>query len=60
MARMMSYAYATLTFGLALAIGLVAWQGLDAVAAVLAVGHRFKKSQNTTVLCLLNHSSTCG
>ena len=38
MVRMMRYAYAALTFGLALTIGLIAWQGLDAVAAVLAVG----------------------
>lgn len=38
MVRMMRYTYAALTFGLALTIGLVAWQGLDAVAAVLAVG----------------------
>ena len=38
MAQITSYAYAALTIGLALAIGLIAWQGLDAVAAVLAVG----------------------
>ncbi len=38
MAQITSYAYASLTIGLALAIGLITWQGLDAVAAVLAVG----------------------
>ena len=38
MARLKSYAYAALTLGLTLAIGLIAWRGLDAVAAVLAVG----------------------
>ena len=38
MARLKNYSYAALTFGLALAIGLIAWQGLDAIAGVLAEG----------------------
>lgn len=35
---MRNTAYAALSFGLALAIGLIVWQGFDTVAAVLAVG----------------------
>jgi putative membrane protein len=38
MAQLKHTAYAALTIGLALAIGLIVWQGIDAVAAVLAVG----------------------
>ena len=37
MARLKSTAYAALSFGLALAIGLIVWQGIDAVVAMLAV-----------------------
>ena len=35
---MRNTAYAALSFGLALAIALIVWQGFDTVAAVLAVG----------------------
>ena len=38
MARLKNHAYVALTLGLLLAIGLIAWQGLDEVVAVLAVG----------------------
>lgn len=37
MARLKTTAYAALSFGLALAIGLIVWQGFDSVVAVLAV-----------------------
>lgn len=37
MARLQNTTYAALSFGLALAIGLIVWQGIGAVAAVLAV-----------------------
>lgn len=37
MARLKNTTYAALSLGLALAIGLIVWQGIDAIAAVLAV-----------------------
>ena len=34
----MRYVYIALTLGLTLAVGLIAWQGLDTFLLVLAVG----------------------